>query len=354
MVGKTQSRKSEHVNICLEKQVESSAPSGFDDVSFLHNALPELDFGKIDLSCTMFGKDLKMPLVINAMTGGYSGAEVINTRLAEAAQEFKIALGLGSQRAMLENPSLAKTYKVRSVAPDVVLIGNLGVAQLKKYAPHKIKEMLFAIEADALAIHLNSLQECVQPEGDKDFEGCLKLIKNACDEIPLPIIVKETGAGITREVAKNLQNTGVMAIDVSGLGGTSWSAVECHRNSSLKNFAEWGVPTAHCIAEASKSVTIPIIASGGVRSGLHIAKSIALGASFAGASLPFLKAACSQKPSAALRVLVEEWRRDLKAAMFLTGSKNVDALKTAKIIISGKTNESLRVRGVRPEEFAQR
>ncbi len=355
MVGKskTQSRKSEHVDICLRKQVESQQSTGFEDVDFLHNALPELDFEKIDLSCTMFGKDLKAPLVINAMTGGYDGAEKINKTLAQAAQESGIALGLGSQRAMLESPKLAKTYSVRDVAPDIMLIGNLGVAQLKKYSNKKIKEMLFAIEADAVAFHLNSLQECVQPEGNKNFEGCLKLIELASDEIPLPIIVKETGAGITREVAKSLQNAGVMAIDVSGLGGTSWSAVENYRNAKVNSFDNWGIPTAHCVAEVSKSVTIPIISSGGIRNGLDIAKSIALGASFAGSALPFLKAACAGN-SEKLKAMLQEWELELKTAMFLTGSKNIEALKTAKVIITGLTGDSLRARGVRPEEFAQR
>lgn len=301
----------------------------------------------------MFGKDLKAPMVINSMTGGYSGAEKINKEFALAAQQTGIALSLGSQRAMLEKPKLAKTYHVRDVAPDIVLIGNLGVAQLKKYPPKKIKEMLFSIEADAIAIHLNSLQECIQPEGDKNFGGCLKAIETACDEIPLPIIVKETGAGMTREIAKNLQNAGVMAIDVSGLGGTSWSTVEYYRDAKVKGFDEWGIPTAHCIAEVSKSVTIPIIASGGLRSGVDVAKSIALGASFAAAALPFLKAACSGK-SSELTKIIQDWTLELKTAMFLTGSKNIDALKTAKLLITGKTNESLRVRGVRPEEFAQR
>ncbi|MCX8197218.1 MAG: type 2 isopentenyl-diphosphate Delta-isomerase, partial [Candidatus Micrarchaeota archaeon] len=280
-------RKKEHVEAVKKKQVSYSFGSGLEDIRFVHNSLPELDFDEIDSSCVLFGKKLSSPLVISGMTGGYSGAEKINLQLAQAAEKENIAFGLGSQRAMLEHPKLASTFKVRKVAPTIPIIGNIGACQLAKFGVKKIRQMLEETEADALAIHLNPLQEIVQPEGDRNFSGILDQIKIFCQELGFPVIVKETGAGIARQAAEALKKAGVQMIDVSGAGGTSWSKVEYLRSRQRPTFADWGNPTAICIAECCR--ILPVIASGGIRNGLDCAKAIALGASYAGAALPFIR-----------------------------------------------------------------
>ncbi|MCX6772758.1 MAG: type 2 isopentenyl-diphosphate Delta-isomerase, partial [Candidatus Micrarchaeota archaeon] len=272
-------------------------------------------------------------------------AEKINLKLAAAAEKEGLAMGLGSQRAMIEKLELAATYKVRSVAPSIPLIGNIGAVQLKKYGVKKVRAMLDDVEADALAIHLNPLQEVVQPEGDSEFSGLLSQIGVFCRDLGLPVIVKETGAGISRESAVALKKVGVKMIDVSGSGGTSWSKVEYLRSKKAPTFANWGNPTAECIAACAD--VLPVIASGGLRNGLHAAKAIALGASYAGAALPFLKAEDPAKEAA-------DWKRDLKIAMLLSGSKNIAALQKTKLVIIGKTAKSMERLGINPSSFARR
>ena len=339
------SRKRDHVESAREKDVEYSQSSGFGDVRFVHQSLPELDLDGVDSSASLFGKKLSAPLIIVGMTGGYPEAEKINLSLAAAAEKEGLALGLGSQRAMLEKPELASTYKVRKAAPSIPLIGNIGAVQLAAYGVKKVKAMLDTVEADALAIHLNPLQEVCQPEGDSKFSGILGQIGIFARELGLPIIVKETGAGISRQTALSLKKAGVKMIDVSGAGGTSWSKVEYLRSGAPPVYEDWGNPTCECIASCAGA--LPLIASGGVRSGLDAAKSIALGASFAGAALPFLKAADPRKEAAS-------WKRDLKIAMLLTGSKNIAALQAAKLIITGKAAESLSALGIDPNKFSRR
>lgn len=339
------SRKSDHVEAARMKKVEYALSSGFGEVRFVHCSLPEMDLADVDSGCTLFGKKLSSPLIISGMTGGYAGAEGINLKLAAAAEKEGLALGLGSQRAMIEKPALAATYKVRKAAPSIPLIGNVGGCQLKKYGVKKVRGMLDDVEADALAIHLNPLQEVCQPEGDHDFSGILGQIAIFSRDLGLPVIVKETGAGISRQSALAIKKAGAAMVDVSGAGGTSWSKVEYLRSREEPVFAEWGNPACECIASCAG--VIGVIGSGGVRSGLDAAKSIALGASYAGAALPFLRAS---DPAAEARA----WKKTIRTAMLLSGSKNVAQLKKAKIVITGKTAEGMRRLGVDTNEYARR
>ncbi len=339
------SRKSEHVEAAKKKDVEYKAAPGFDDVRFVHGSLPEMDLAEVDSGCSLFGKKLSSPLIITGMTGGYPGAQGINLNLAAAAEKERLAMGLGSQRAMLEKPGLAATYKVRRTAPSVPLIGNIGACQLKNYGVRKVRSMLDEVEADALAIHLNPLQEVCQPEGDSKFSGILGQIGIFAKDLGLPVIVKETGAGISRDAAMQLKKAGVSMLDVSGAGGTSWSKAEYLRSGARPVFAEWGNPTCECIAACSD--VIETIGSGGVRSGLDAAKAIALGASFAGAALPFLRA---KDPAAEART----WKNTIKIAMLLSGSRNVSQLRMAKLIITGKTAEGMKRLGIDVNEYARR
>ncbi len=350
----TTKRKGAHVDICLRKKVEARAKSaGFEDAEFIHQALPELDFGKIRTGCKFLKKKLSAPFVIEAMTGGYPGAARINAALAVAAEEKGVALALGSQRAMIENPGLAQTYAVRERAPSIPILGNIGIAQVKKYGAERIGAAVEKIEGDGLVVHLNPLQEVCQGEGDTEFSGLLKALEKLCASLNCPVIAKETGAGISMETAVKLEKAGVAMIDVAGAGGTSWSAVESYRGTGENGFWDWGIPTVQSVVECSENVKIPIIASGGVRSGYDAAKAIALGASYAGAALPFLKKIHSGG-SKSLCAELEEWKRELRIAMFLCGAEDLDALSKSPIAIAGKTAEVLRVRGIEPKKFALR
>ncbi|MCX8195143.1 MAG: type 2 isopentenyl-diphosphate Delta-isomerase [Candidatus Micrarchaeota archaeon] len=338
-------RKAEHVEAAKRMDVEYEISAGFEDVRFIHSSLPEMDLEEIDLRCSFLGKNLSAPLIVSGMTGGYPGAQKINLSLAEAAEKEGLAFGLGSQRAMLEKPELAQTYKVRKVAPSIPIIGNIGACQLKNYGVEKIRAMLEEVEADALAIHLNPLQEMVQQEGDKKFSGILEQIGLFVDELGLPIIAKETGAGISKEIALALKKAGVCTIDISGAGGTSWSKVEYLRGKARPTFEDWGNPTVECIAACSG--IIEVIGSGGVRDGLDAAKCIALGASYAAAALPFIRA---KDPLAEMRL----WKEELKTAMLLSGCKNIDRLKKAKLVITGETAEALKLLGIETSSYAKR
>ncbi|MEM4330225.1 MAG: type 2 isopentenyl-diphosphate Delta-isomerase [Candidatus Bilamarchaeaceae archaeon] len=318
-------RKSDHIFLSLNKKTQYLTSAGFEKIVFVHNALPECSFDKIDISTTFLNKKLSAPLMMTAMTGGYSGAERLNQKLAELAEKHKIAFGLGSQRAMVENPSLTQTYKIRNVAPTIPIIANIGAAQLKKYSIEQVSSIVSVVEADALAIHLNPLQEVIQPMGDRDFSGVLDAITRVCENISVPVIVKETGAGISTDVAVKLANAGVKWIDVAGAGGTSWSKIEYERNKhAVPGFEEWGIPTVECIFMC-KGI-LPLIASGGIRSGIDAAKALALGADMAGAAQPFLLALKNKR----LDEEIKKWKEQLKTVAFLTGSKNIEELKHAK------------------------
>ncbi len=326
-------RKQEHIDITLKKNVQYKKTTGFEKIIFVHNALPEIDFNEINLETNFLGKKLHAPIVIEAMTGGYYEGGKINLALAEIAEKTGIAFGLGSGRAMIEELSLTETYKMRKVAPTIPIIANIGACQLKKYPFEKIKKLVSEVDADAIAVHLNPLQEILQIEGDKDFSRIVNAIKIICKNLSVPVIVKETGAGIGSETAKILKEVGVKYIDISGAGGTSWSAIEYERGARIPGFADWGIPTVVCIL-ANKGI-LPLIASGGVRSGIDIAKAIALGAEVAGAAYPFLHAYAKGK----LEEKIILWKNQLKVSMFLVGAKNISSLKKAKVFIPNEIEE---------------
>lgn len=331
-VTQTSSRKTEHIRINLEENVRSSLTTGLERYRFLNNALPEIDLKDVDLTLGLFGKTLSAPLLISSMTGGSKEATQINMRLAEAAQEYGIAMGLGSQRAAIEDPKLAATYQVRGVAPDILLFANLGAVQLNYgYGVEECQRAVDMVRADALMLHLNALQEAVQPEGDTNFGGLLKKIELVCKALPVPVVAKEVGWGIAGETARRLASAGVQAIDVAGAGGTSWTQVEMHRakTDSQKRlaaaFADWGIPTSDSIIQVRKAAKKTLIfASGGIRSGVDIAKCIALGATLGGMAGPYLKAA-AQSTEAALQT-ISEVAREMQVTMFAAGMANLGEL----------------------------
>ncbi len=331
----TEKRKEEHINQALNTSNQYVKTTGFECVELIHNALPELDFEEINTDVKLFGRRFSYPFYIAGMTGGYKKAGEINKRLAKIASEYNIPLGLGSQRAMVENPDLKYTYDVKKDYSDVFLIGNIGGVQLKAYSNEKIEYLVKSIELDALAIHLNPLQEIVQPEGDKNFSGIADRIVEVKDIVDVPIIIKEVGAGISRDVALRLKSLGINIIDVGGSGGTSWAKIEIKRGGELTAFAEWGIPTALAIL-TTKDI-VDVIATGGIRNGLDGAKAIALGGVMFGSAYPFLKAVFDKKESEFVEKIIHE----LKVAMFLTGSKDVNALRNAKYYITGWLNDAL-------------
>jgi isopentenyl-diphosphate Delta-isomerase len=332
------SRKADHIRINLEEDVRSSIATGLDDYYFIHQALPELDFESVDPGLTVFGRRLSAPVLISSMTGGTPEAQRINTILAEAAQQYHIAMGLGSQRAAIEQPELEETFRVRKAGPDILLLANLGAVQLNyRYGVEQCRRAVDMIEADALILHLNPLQEALQPEGDTHFAGLMAKIEAVCRALPVPVVIKEVGWGISREVASRLADTGVAAIDVAGAGGTSWSQVEMYRIQDDHQarvaacFRGWGIPTADSILESKAGAPgLLIFASGGLKNGLDIAKSIALGADLGGMAGPFLKAAAHSAEEVAHTVA--EIQQEIKICMFATGSSNLASLKNARIV----------------------
>jgi isopentenyl-diphosphate delta-isomerase len=289
---------------------------------FTHCCLPELNRREIDLTTTFLGKSLGAPLLISSMTGGTQQAKTINFRLAEVAQQYKLAMGVGSQRVAVENPQVADTFAVRSLAPDILLLANLGAVQLNySYGLDECLRVVELLEADALILHLNPLQECIQPNGDTNFRGLIDKIHNLCSKIPVPVIAKEVGNGISAAMAQKLIEAGVSAIDVAGAGGTSWAKVESERalNEQQRRlgltFADWGLPTAECIVDIRAiAPKMPLIASGGLRNGLDVAKAIALGADLGGLAWPFLQAAAES--TAAVDALVQLLIAELTTVLF--------------------------------------
>ena len=359
MAEKTEKRKAEHIRICLEQKAQArKATAGFEDIQLIHRALPEVDRQKISLSASFLGKKFSAPLIVGAMTGGTEEATKINASIAEAVEKLGLGMGVGSQRAAIEDRKLEKTYAVaRKKAPSAFLIANIGGVQLVHgYGLKEVKKAIEMIDADAVAIHLNAMQEAVQPEGQTNFKGVLTKISEIAGELDKPVIVKETGCGISAEDAKALEAAGVKAIDVGGLGGTSFAAVEYYRSINQNNMGEifwdWGIPTAISLIETTQSVKIPVIASGGVRSGLDIAKSSALNASLASISQPMLETAVkgTKETEELLSCLIDE----LRNAMFLVGAKNLESLAKVPVVISGKTAEWLNMRGFNIKKYAQR
>jgi len=330
----TERRKDDHIRINLEESVQfPRLTTGLERVRFMHQALPELNLADIRTETTFFGKPLNAPLLISSMTGGTERAQAINRTLAEAAQEAGIAMGLGSQRAAIEDPSLGRTFQVREVAPDILLFANLGAVQLNYgYGVDECCRAVELIEADALVLHFNALQEAVQPEGDGNFAGLLARVEQVCRALDVPVIAKEVGWGFSRQAARQLAEAGVAAIDVAGSGGTSWSEVEYHRAPTAQHanvaraFADWGIPTADGIRYAREAAPdLPVIASGGLRDGVDIAKCLALGADLGGLAGPFLKAAATSLE--AVQKTIWELTAQLRVAMFASGAADIEALK---------------------------
>lgn len=347
----TKSRKGEHLRICMDEDVEGLLKtSGFEDVELLHRALPEIDLKDVDVSTRFLGFDLRAPVMILPMTGGHPASLRINRMLAGVAEEMGLAFAVGSLRSAFENPSMVKTYRIRDVAPHVFLIANIGLQQLTGGGSQLARKAVEMIDADALSVHLNTLQEAVQPEGEPVYSHGLSTISTICREVDFPVIVKETGAGISGDIAVEIEKAGASAIDVSGAGGTSWAAVEFYRKKDpvCLTFWDWGIPTAVCTAEVSRRVKIPVISSGGIRSGADAAKAIALGASLVGLALPVLRA--SKRGERGVKSYLRRFIQELRVAMFLAGARRLEELRRSKVIILGRTREWFESLGVRVGE----
>jgi isopentenyl-diphosphate delta-isomerase len=346
----TMRRKVEHIEICLDEDVQCRQSSMFEDIDFVHKALPEIDKDKIDLTSNFFGFRASAPLMIAGMTGGHPKTKGINEKLAAAAEELGLPIGVGSQRAAIEDSSLEDTFRVaREVAPSVPLVANIGATHVE-YA----QDAVSMIEADLLAVHLNPLQEAIQPEGDCNSEGVIDSIAAIVDSVDVPVIVKETGAGISDDVARRLEEIGVDGVDVGGVGGTSWAAVEYYRSvkehDDLKaqlglDFWDWGIPTALSVILVLNSTELDVVATGGIRTGLDVAKALSLGATAAGVALPLLRPAVFGS-SLDVVVELEKLIEGLRVAMYLTGSSTVDDIAAAPLILRGRLVESLRSLGI--------
>jgi isopentenyl-diphosphate delta-isomerase len=345
-------RKADHIRINLEENVRSGLTTGLERYRFVHQALPELDLERVNTTLSLFGKTLAAPILISSMTGGADVAASLNLRLAEAAQAIGVAMGVGSQRAAIENPELVKTFQVRKVAPDILLFANLGAVQLNYgMEVEDCQNAVEMIQADALILHLNALQEALQTGGNTNFIGLIKKIETVCKKLEVPVVVKEVGWGISEKAARMLAEAGVAAIDVAGAGGTSWSQVELHRAEDkftrqlAATFVGWGIPTAEAILNVKRAVPgMAIFASGGLKDGLDIAKCIALGATLGGVAGQFLKVAAdvisrphrSDRPvRSPLENIIEMIRlvqRQIQITMFAAGIGALDDLKVGKLI----------------------
>jgi isopentenyl-diphosphate delta-isomerase len=358
MTEEVKQRKIEHVNIALGEDVSAPQRASWNDIQFVHQALPEVDLEAIDTSVTFLGHTLRYPIFISSLTGGHPDVTTINRNLARAAEQYGVALGVGSQRAALVNPEVAVSYAItREHAPHAFLIANIGVPQLIPQARHaaftieQVRQAISMIGANALALHMNSLQEAAQPEGDRRAVGEAAALKEITQQVAVPVIAKETGAGICREQALLLRSCGVSAIDVGGAGGSSMSAMEAARSRSRGDertltigllYRDWGIPTPISIVEAS-TAHLPLIATGGVRSGLDIARAITLGASIVGMAFPFLKAASESYESVC--ELLETVIAQLKVAMQLTGAASIKQLQEVDVVVTGASREWLTLRG---------
>ncbi|MBE7486283.1 MAG: type 2 isopentenyl-diphosphate Delta-isomerase [Polyangiaceae bacterium] len=332
-------RKDDHLDLAATGDVGFHRTTTlFEAIRFVHDALPELSMDEIDTSVSVLGKTLRAPILIAGMTGGTERAERINRELGALAEARGYAFGLGSQRAMHKDPSVAPTYAVREVAPNVLLLGNVGLVQATRMSTDEVAELVRAVGADALCLHLNPAQEAVQPGGDRDFRGGLETIARLVAELPVPVVVKETGCGISAGVARRLRAAGALHVDVSGAGGTSWVAVETQRSDPTRRalgetFWEWGIPTAASLGLCSGFGFQTVFATGGVATGLDVAKAVALGASAAGLARPVLKALESGGAEGA-SAFFERIEAELRTAMLLVGAKSLGLLRRAPRVVS--------------------
>ncbi len=350
-----ESRKAEHIQIALTKDVSSRINTGLEDVELIHNAVREIELEEVDTSVVVMGKRLRIPLIIEALTGGTEGAKRINMGLAEVAESEGIGIGVGSVRAALENPCLTDTYSiVRERAPNALVISNIGAVQVARHGSEYALKAVEIVKADSLAVHFNKLQELVMPEGETCFKGYGEHIVELSKRLGERLCLKETGAGFSGEAAMLAESWGVKWIDTAGVGGTSWYAVEYYRatkkggdRASLldESFWDWGVPTAVSIVESRLCTNLKIIASGGIRTGVDAAKAIALGASCTGMALPFLKAFSKGGVEEARR-LVKSFELALRFTMFLVGARKVEELAKVPLVVRGRTAEWLERRGL--------
>lgn len=333
MAESTERRKSRHLDVCLEEDVASRLDAGWDGVRLHHEALPEIALADVDVSTSFLGRPLRAPLLISSMTGGTARAAEINRRLAAAAEAAGIAFALGSGRAMLEDPALRSTFDVRGVAPHVTLFANLGAVQLNYgIRPDDARRLVDDLGADGLYVHLNPLQEALQPGGDTNFRALEPKLAALCAALDVPVVAKSVGSGIAPSTAARLLGCGVAAIDVAGAGGTSWARVEGKRSGDAAReriaeaFGDWGFPTPRATAALRAALPeTPLVASGGIRHGVHVAKALALGADLAGLALPFLRAA--EESEAAPGALIDELVTALRVAMFATASRTIADLR---------------------------
>ncbi len=338
-------RKAQHVEICVDKQAYAveTGESGLSGVRFIHHALPELDEREIDTTLHFLGQRIALPFFISCMTGGSARGEQINRELAAAAQAARIPVGMGSFRVLFRDESLFEQFHLRRYAPDVPVIANLGAIQVRDVDPARIIAMVERLEAQAMAIHLNAGQELFQPEGDRDFRGIKEAIARLCERSSVPIIVKETGFGIRPADVDFLLSAGVSYVDLAGAGGTNWIRVESYRLAAgeaaiAQEFDDWGIPTAALLL-ALRDHPRPLLASGGIRSGMEIAKTLALGAELAGLALPFIRAVAEGGKEGAAR-LVASLERSLRAAMTLAGCRDLAALRRSPLLIEPRLRES--------------
>jgi isopentenyl-diphosphate delta-isomerase len=337
-VAPLQQRKSDHIQINLEKDVRSALTTGLEQYHFVHEALPEINLEDVDTGLTIFGKRLSAPILVSSMTGGTEQAGIINRRLAEAAQANQVAMGVGSQRTALEHAEQAESFQVRKYAPDILLFANLGAVQLNHgYDINQCRQAVDMIGADALYLHLNALQEAVQEGGDTNFSGLARKIEEVCRQLEVPVVAKEVGWGISERTARLLKECGVVAIDVAGAGGTSWSQVEMHRATNeftrelAATFVGWGIPTAESIQMVKRATPdVKVFASGGLKDGLDVAKCLALGASLGGMAGNFLKAAAVSAEQAAESIRLT--KKQIEVTMFAAGCKDLKALSDVELV----------------------
>ena len=339
MLNSASQRKDEHLSCVFSgKGILSKARSGFENYRFEHNALPEISFSEIDTSVKFLGRNIDFPIIISSLTGGHPKSEKINIGLAETANDFNIGFAVGSQRIALEDKSFEKSFKIRNYAPNILLFANLGAVQLNYgFSTDDCKRAVDMIDADALMLHLNPLQEVFQLDGNTDFSGLLKKIERVCSALDVPVVVKEVGYGISASVAKKLYDAGVEVIDIAGAGSVSWTEIESARSNDIvmkrasETFLDWGNPTAECVKSIAENVKkVKIISSGGVKTGLDIAKSIALGADICGNASDFLLKIANSRSEC--ENFIETLKIELKTAMFCTGCKNLKELRSVKLI----------------------
>ncbi|MFX1506696.1 MAG: type 2 isopentenyl-diphosphate Delta-isomerase [Promethearchaeota archaeon] len=358
----TSDRKLAHIQICLEHDVQGrTITTGLEDISFVHHATTDLNLDEIDLSIELFDKEISIPLIISGMTGGHGFAHKLNAFLSQAVEKTHIGMGVGSQRAALENEEVRESFDiVREKAPTSLIIGNIGAGQIAQGLTNdQFKKLIDMVQADAIAVHFNPLQEAIQPEGDTQLKGLHEKTKQLIQAHSVPVIAKEVGAGFSLHDIRQIKKMGFQAIDVQGAGGTSWAGVEAIRTSlpKFKNTGEvywdWGIPTVLSTILAKRNFEGIIIGSGGVRNGLDIAKIIALGADAAGIAIPFLFTV-QQHSAEAVVQKIEEISYQLRLACFLTGSRHVQDLKKAPLMITGKTAELMKIHGLDPSSYYSR